>query len=84
MREEVKRGFFELFVMVDQNLLQVNMTNVWGPNDTVSDLQHVCGTNKSYHMTSNIITVLYHCLVKGGQGFGCVVEGMGCGAKRHF
>ena len=37
MREEVRRGIFNLFKMVDQNPLQVNMTNVWGTNDTVSD-----------------------------------------------
>ena len=37
MREEVRRQVFDLFEMVDQNPLQVNMTNVWGINDTVSD-----------------------------------------------
>ena len=56
MREEAKRGVFELFELVDQNPLQVNMTNVWGTNDTYL-INNMCVVLKitSYDLKYNYI-----------------------------
>ena len=37
MTDQLRRGVFKLFEMVDEKPLQVNMTNVWDINDMVFD-----------------------------------------------